>query len=118
MLIDPTYLTKYYRFIIMFDVYTVNLKTYLNSYANKKISMYKEDILRLFRTFIHALYYMYQNEVAIFNPVCPSSFLVCSDTQIRFNAIPVITTKTFLNDIRKERVHFAAPETLSTINQI
>jgi hypothetical protein len=73
--------------------------------------MFKEDILRLYKTFVSTLNHMYVNEIMHFNPLCPSCFLICHDSHVRFNAIPILVTNTFLTNIKKERLQFAAPET-------
>ena len=54
-------LNKYYKFIIMFETYSTSLKTYLDNIQAKKSQMFKEDLVRLFKTFVTTLNYMYQS---------------------------------------------------------
>ncbi|CAD8091351.1 unnamed protein product [Paramecium primaurelia] len=109
MLIDQN-LNKLYKFILVFDTYSQNLNQYLENIQSKKIQLLKEDIVVFFRAIILSINYLQQQQIITFNPVTMSCILICSDTCMKFNCIPILLTQHALEKAKKESLLYQAPE--------
>ncbi|CAK87923.1 unnamed protein product (macronuclear) [Paramecium tetraurelia] len=117
MLIDQN-LNKLYKFILVFDTYSQNLNQYLENIQSKKIQLLKEDIVVFFRAIILSINYLQQQQIVTFNPVTMSCILICSDTCMKFNCIPILLTQHSLEKAKKESLLYQAPEQVKDYKNI